>query len=95
MRSNDTRIVYGARCLWWDSIDKVSHVGSSRLPCCPHCGSVLFECPTLDDFMKGAAEYEQQGHPDYQNQLKWMRGRCFRTLDEATRAYQAQKEPSK
>ena len=38
----DQRVVYGANCTWWDTIDKISKTASG-LPCCPRCGSVLFE----------------------------------------------------
>ena len=83
----DPRIVYGARCTWWDSIDKVGHIptGASRgLPCCPNCRSVLFECPNEGEWFTGIDRYEADGHPGYRNRMTWARGRCFpdmKTLD--------------
>ncbi len=50
----DQRVVYGVTCTWWDSIDKV--VTARGLPCCPHCNSLLFERPSENDFIDGAAE---------------------------------------
>lgn len=41
----DSRIVYGARCVWWDSIANAA-TKPGGLPCCPHCGGVLMEVPT-------------------------------------------------
>lgn len=82
----DTRIVYGANCTWWDSIDKVSCVPNSSLPCCPFCGSVLFEVPNEDSFWKGSEEYEKT-HPNYRAMLKWMRGKCFRDMTMAEKTY--------
>ena len=86
----ETRIVYGAGCTWWDSIDKVSHTpGATRLPCCPFCGSVLFEMPDEATFWKGAEEYEKT-HPGYRVMMQWMRGKCFPNMAAAESAYRAQ-----
>jgi hypothetical protein len=52
----DNRIVYGATCLWWDSIDKVINnpiPPRHKLPCCPFCGGVLLE-------VKDEEEWERQ-----------------------------------
>lgn len=51
--------IYGARCCWWTS-DGATHGGRkpSGLPCCPHCGGVLFQAP-LEDFLRSA----EQAHP--------------------------------
>jgi hypothetical protein len=84
--ATDTRIVYGARCTWWDTIDKVNknRVG---LPCCPHCRSVLFEMDSIEEFMGGAREHEKLGHPGHVEMVEWMRGRCFPTWEEALQRY--------
>lgn len=74
-RAPDQRIVYGAHCTWWDSIQRVGRRGN--LPCCPHCGSPLFEMPSEAQFIDGARAYEASGHPAYVSKLTWARGKCF------------------
>lgn len=83
----DTRVVYGARCLWWDSIDKCGRVPGSGLPGCPHCGSVLYEVPSDAEWWNGARKYEASGNPGYVAMLKWSRGKCYPTLDALRAAY--------
>lgn len=85
--TQDTRIVSGARCTWWDSIDKAGKT-SSGLPGCPHCGSPLFETSSIEAWNKGVQEYEAAGHPGYAKRIAWMRGKCYRNLDEANKAYE-------
>lgn len=88
---NASKIVYGANCTWWDSIDKIGLAKSSgnhNLPCCPHCKSVLFEVDNMDAWMKGVEAHEQNGHPGYRNLLLWMRGKCFNSMNEAEKAYE-------
>lgn len=72
----DTRVVYGAMCSWWDSIDKVS--SNDGLPCCPHCGGILFEVPTEEEWFKGVDLYAAKGHPNYRKFIEWLRGKCFK-----------------
>jgi hypothetical protein len=79
--TDDPRIVYGVRCSWWDSISKVGktppHKGIS-LPCCPHCGGVLFEIS--DELLWWALVSrtgKERSDPDYVEFMKWLRGRCF------------------
>lgn len=85
----DTRIVYGARCTWWDSIDQVGFVvpaSGHRLPVCPHCGSPLFEVASEAEWWDGARLHEQD-EPGYVTFLEWLRGQCFPTLGAARTAY--------
>lgn len=82
----DSRIVYGARCSWWDSIDKVSTTPSG-LPCCPHCGGVLFEIESEAAWWAAARDFETRQQPGYVAFLEWSRGRCYPTYDEALDAY--------
>lgn len=88
----DTRIPYGARCTWWDSIDKVGHTAAGQsghaLPCCPHCGGMLFEVQTEKDWFDGADRYEANGHPGYRAMLEWARGKCFRNFAALKAAYE-------
>lgn len=70
------RIVYGARCTWWDSISNVA-TKASGLPCCPHCGSPLFEQPDERTWWAGVDAYERDAHPGYRELIEWSRGRCI------------------
>ncbi len=70
----DTRIPYGARCTWWDSIDKVGVRGG--LPVCPHCHNVLFGLPTIEAWYAGVDRYDVD-HPGYRKLIDWSRGKCF------------------
>lgn len=86
----DDRIVYGVRCSWWDSIDKVGHTkpgpDGHSLPCCPHCGSVLFEVPKML-WENGIDAYVLKEDPNYQKMIEWMRGKCFPNFGLAKAAY--------
>jgi len=84
----DTRIVYGARCAWWDSIDKVGTTPTG-LPACPHCGGVLFEVGTEAEWWLGVERHEAAGNDGYRAFVVWLRGKCFPTLEVAADAYQA------
>lgn len=103
--ARDTRVAYGAMCTWWGSIHDVGHrkVGPlvvngtlipdpGALPCCPHCGGMLFETPE-EDFIAAAQSYQNEGHPGYVDFVRWLKGRgCFTTIIEAQRAYAARHE---
>jgi hypothetical protein len=72
----DTRIAYGTHCTWWDSIHRVGRtdpgVKGLSIPCCPHCGSTLFEFD----------------HPGYRRMMEWARGKCFPTMSALQSAYE-------
>lgn len=82
----DGRYCYGAQCTWFGSIGEVGTVNRSNgeeifgLPCCPHCGGMLFELSTEAEWWKGADEFEAAGHPGYRSMLEWQKreGTCFR-----------------
>jgi hypothetical protein len=80
-------IVYGARCVWWDSLGKVALLPSG-LPCCPHCRSVLFQTDGAS-WWASVDKHEQAGNPGYRRMIEWSRGRCFRTLGEMEAAFAA------
>lgn len=84
-----TLIVYGANCVWWDSIDKAS-TNSVGLPCCPHCGSVLFQIEE-QDWNSGAKEYQDAGHLGYMDFVTWLRGKCFHSRKDAEAAFEKSK----
>ena len=81
MTSTDTRIPYGIRCTWWDSIDKVALTppgpSGHQIPCCPHCGGVLFEVESEAKWFEGVDRHEANGHPGYRAMVEWSRGKCF------------------
>ncbi len=84
-------VVYGARCVWWDTIDKAKSTprpDGPGLPCCPHCGGVLFQ-QSEPGWWAGVARYESEGHPGYRKFVEWWRGKCFTTFPAAKRAYKA------
>lgn len=85
----DRRVVYGATCLWWDSITQVSVTGHG-LPCCPHCGGVLYEVETEAVWWAQVDAYEAgKPWPGYRAFVTWLRGRCFPSRESALGAYRA------
>lgn len=91
--NSDSRYCYAARCTWFGPIQEVGSVtgGTAPLPCCPHCHSMLFEMDSEATWWKGVDQFEAAGHPGYRAMLEWQRAqkRCFRTIDELSRAYKA------
>lgn len=91
---NDTRIVCGANCIWWDSIDKVGSLTAKSgfsIPCCPHCHSVLYEMPSIESWWEMVDTYEKAGNPGYRTFIEWLRGKCFKTIQQGKAAYEANK----
>lgn len=102
-KPKDTRIVYGANCVWWDSIDKVGSTSNHPrypedfqrgrgLPCCPHCGSVLFEVPSEEEWYREVELFEKcdkngNPHPGYKKFIEWQRGKCFPSMASAAAKY--------
>lgn len=75
----DTRVVYGAVCTWWDTIDKVSTT-QSGLPCCPHCGGVLYQMESEEEMRSQNARISKRFGIDYQAAMDWCRDKCSRAL---------------
>lgn len=88
----DTLIVFGARCVWWDSIDKAGSIPRPNspfggLPCCPHCKSVLLQMDE-SQWWSGVERYErEQPEPGYRQMIEWQRGKCFPSVDHVRAAY--------
>lgn len=82
----DTRIVYGAACVWWDSIQNAA-VNPLGIPCCPHCHSVLYEIDNIEKWWEGVGDFELKGHVGYRKLVEWQRGKCFKSMAEAKIAY--------
>ena len=83
----DTRIVYGSKCCWWDSIDKIATIGELRLPCCPHCKGPLYEAATIEEWYKDVDAYARAEDPKYREYVDWIRGKCFRDYPTAREAF--------
>ncbi len=73
---SDTRIVYGATCTWWGSIDKVGSFNG--LPCCPHCMGMLFEHRSIDVWnqkvLAWTAKFGDAAYPEF---VDWTREAPF------------------
>ena len=91
MTDKDTRIAYGARCTWWDSIYSVGlrryRDSPHGLPCCPKCGGPLFKMKSQVPWDNGVKRYEADGHPGYGDMVAWGRGKCFPNLAAEEAAY--------
>ena len=82
-------IVYGARCVWWDSIDKAAILNTPSghgLPRCPHCKGVLMQ-QSESDWWREVDLYERDGHPGYRKMVEWWRGKCFPNMAAMRLAY--------
>lgn len=90
LRPDDGRYVYGAGCTWNDNISKVAT--RQGIPCCPHCGSVLFEMDSEEKWWTGAQRYEDAGHPGYVAMMRWAKGKCFRGMPALIAAYEARSD---
>ncbi len=104
VRIHDTRYCYSATCSWHGPITEVGKtkpiegvlvkagnriIPPISLPCCPFCGSMLFEMPTQKEWDEGASVHESQGHTHYVAFLAWTRlqKRCWPSLREASVKY--------
>ncbi len=83
---SENKIVYGAVCVWWDSIDKAGLLLPDNLPCCPNCGGVLYEIEE-SEWWSDVKKYQNEGHLDYKEFIEWQRGRCFKTYADARQSY--------
>lgn len=81
-------VVYGARCVWWDTIDKAATLPGG-LPCCPHCKSVLFEMD-LGTWWKGI-DHHAASNPGYREMMMWSQSKCFRDMKALEAAYQTER----
>lgn len=102
--ATDYRVVYGATCSWWETIDQVAtrsipgDPDAAGLPCCPHCRGVLYEVESEAVWLGPALDqYEAAGRPGYRAMIEWGRGKCFRAerpgerpMDALRRAYEAE-----
>ena len=79
-------VVYGACCVWWDTIDKTSRTaGAYKIPCCPHCGGVLYQMEWKKWWE--AVDKIDSERPGYRAMVEWWRGKCFPTYDDVQVAF--------
>jgi hypothetical protein len=78
--------VYGVNCTWYDDKANAATTGTGRtghvLPCCPHCGGMLFEIdtPVWDDAVHRRLAFATfADRTDYPDMIAWARGKCFPT----------------
>lgn len=88
MEKLDTRIVYSFSCTWWDDVYKVGKHPVNELPCCPYCGSMLLEMPSIESWWEQVDKYEREKEPGYRALVTWMRGQCFPSYTVAEAAFQ-------
>lgn len=78
--ADDDRIIpatvaYGARCRWWDD-KRNAATRPSGLPCCPGCGSPLYEADG-PEWLAAAVDYEaKHGSIGYVESLWQTQGTC-------------------
>lgn len=85
--SEDTRIVYGALCTWWNGIEKVG--SRNGLPCCPKCKRMLFEMPSPKEWWHAVEKHKADGHPGYRDFVEWLKDKCYPNFAAAKAAYEA------
>lgn len=72
---SDTKlIVYGARCVWWDSPEKAGQ-STDDMPCCPHCKSVLLQQPE-EQWIQAATDHDKRA-PGYLRFVLWLKSKCY------------------
>lgn len=80
------------------SIDEVALKGGGRfggLPVSPCCGSPLFEVASEAEWWRQVDEYEAtSGQRGYRQFIEWLRGKCFRTREDAMKAFYDEGHPT-
>lgn len=100
--SLDTRYVFGMTCTWHGSIQDASYCFASAtiesadpdaveetpamLPCCPHCGSMLMEVASEEEW-KASVQRDCRSHPEYAAMIFWAKGKCYPDADTLQNAY--------
>ena len=87
---NRNLIVYGAGCTWWGSKSGVATRGDNHLPCCPQCGSMLFEIEEnlWNAGVKAYSENKNNAHASYyERMMEFGRGRFYKSLEDLKGAF--------
>lgn len=83
----DARVVHGASCTWWGTIDEAdtkSELAGIGLPLCPSCGRALLEVPDVAAWWADVREYAAADPTRrYVEFVLWLRGRCYRSVADA------------
>ena len=71
--TTDKRYVYSASCTFHGPISSVGSTGGKiRLPCCPSCGSMLFEHESKEVWDRQIEEYAtKKDDSDYPEFMAW------------------------
>lgn len=79
-------------CLVGGTKIKIGGPGSG-LPCCPHCGSILYQIEE-DKWWQGALQFEHDGHENYVRFLKWSMKQptCWKSNSNAAMIYNTDPE---
>ena len=60
----------------------------SSLPCCPHCKGALLQAESEQAWWAGVeAHAKLASEPEYPAFVRWMRGRCFASMESARSQY--------
>lgn len=93
-KTSDKRYLFGANCCWHGRISDVGKIQSPTghsIPCCPHCGGMLQEYSSKEQWDEDASAYEKSGNPGYTEFLIWIaeQPKCYPTYTLARGAYDA------
>ena len=80
LRGVRRRIGFGAACCWWDEIEAAAPTVTG-IPCCPHCGGVLYELESDSWWLFARKHAEEAKDSRYLAFVEWIRGRCFPNVD--------------
>lgn len=72
LRLPDERLCYGVGCTWFGPIQEVK-ITETGLPCCPYCGSMLYEMANEAEWWESVDQHERAGHPGYRGMWEWQR----------------------
>ena len=85
--AQESLIVYGATCVWWDDIENAVTLPSG-LPCCPHCNGVLFQV-SREKWEDGVERFtKEKNDPQYPFLTAFMKGKCFKSMTLARKAFE-------
>jgi hypothetical protein len=90
--ATDNRLCYGAMCTWFGPISETRTHAEGHLPVCPHCGGVLFEIASENEWWANIEKYERERpYPGYKYMMEWQRAqkKCFKDITRLEEAYQA------
>lgn len=93
VKTKSDLIVYGAGCVWWDSIKEAVRGYPTGIPVCPHCGSILYQMEPAEWFAN-IKKFDREREPGYEAMWLWARGKCFPTMAAMRAAYAQRPAPT-